>query len=91
MGNQALIAAGLGPVGRGPGPPQEKNHLPGAGHQKGPRVLTRIFLAERALGNAEAEHAKLSAALALFQELRMPRDQEAVEAEFAKTRSAATA
>jgi tetratricopeptide (TPR) repeat protein len=45
-------------------------------------------LLERAFGTPEAERAKLSAALALFQELGMPRETEAVEAELAKTRSA---
>jgi hypothetical protein len=45
-------------------------------------------LLERALGNAEGEQAKLSAAFALFRELRMPRERDAVEAELAKARSA---
>jgi hypothetical protein len=47
-------------------------------------------LLERALGNDKAEKAKLSAALTLFQELGMPRERDAVEAELAKTRAAAT-
>ena len=47
-------------------------------------------LLERALGNSEGEQAKLSAALALFRELGMPRERDAVEAELAKTRSAGT-
>jgi hypothetical protein len=40
-------------------------------------------LLERDLGNPEREQAKLSAASALFRELRMPREQDAVEAELA--------
>jgi tetratricopeptide (TPR) repeat protein len=46
-------------------------------------------LLERALGNPEGEQAKLSAALALFRELGMPRERDAVEAELAKTRPGA--
>jgi tetratricopeptide (TPR) repeat protein len=47
-------------------------------------------LLDRALRNSEGEQAKLSAALALFQELGMPREQAEVEAELAKTRSGET-
>jgi tetratricopeptide (TPR) repeat protein len=47
-------------------------------------------LLERALGNSEGEQAKLSTALALFRELGMPRERDAVEAELAKTPSAGT-
>jgi tetratricopeptide (TPR) repeat protein len=46
-------------------------------------------LVERALGDSEGEQAKLSAALALFRELGMPREQAAVEAELAKTQPGA--
>ena len=42
-------------------------------------------LLERAFGNHEAEREKLSAALALFSELGMPRERDAVEAELAKS------
>jgi tetratricopeptide (TPR) repeat protein len=47
-------------------------------------------LVERDMGNREAEREKLSAALALFRELGMPREGDAVEAELAKTRAAGT-
>lgn len=42
----------------------------------------------RARGNREEEGAKLSASLALFQELGMPGERDKVEAELAKTRAA---
>ena len=46
-------------------------------------------LIERDLGNSEGEQAKLSAALALFRELGMPRERDLVEAELAKARPGA--
>ena len=45
-------------------------------------------LLERALGNPDGEQSKLAAALALFEELRMPRERDAVAAELNKTRGA---
>ena len=48
-------------------------------------------LLERTLGNSAAEQTKLAAALALFRELGMPRERDAVEAELAKSRAAGTA
>ena len=47
-------------------------------------------LLERDLGSHDAEREKLSAALALFTDLGMPRERAAVEAELAKTRAAGT-
>jgi len=49
-----------------------------------------LALIERAHGNSKGEQEKLSAALALFQGLGMPRQRDAVEAELAKARSAGT-
>ena len=46
-------------------------------------------LLERALGNSGGEQAKLSAALALFRELGMPRERDEVEAALAKTQPGA--
>jgi len=46
-------------------------------------------LLERARGNSQDEQAKLSAALAVFEELAMPRERDAVRAELAKARPAA--
>jgi hypothetical protein len=45
-------------------------------------------LLERARGNPIEEEAKLSAAVALFREMGMPRELEATEAELATTRQA---
>ena len=47
-------------------------------------------LLERALGHPDAEHEKLSAALAIFEELRMTRERDTVRAELAKSRAAST-
>jgi tetratricopeptide (TPR) repeat protein len=46
-------------------------------------------LLDRALGNSKGEKTKLSAALALFRELGMPRERDKVEAELAKTQPGA--
>jgi len=45
-------------------------------------------LLERALNHPQAEKEKLSAALAIFEELKMPRERDAVKAELEKSRAA---
>jgi hypothetical protein len=47
-------------------------------------------LLERVRGDAAGELQKLSAALTIFQELKMPRERDAVQAELAKTRATGT-
>ena len=83
-GNQALILK-MGAAGGRAGAAQEaRSHLPGVGQQGGLGIAIDWGLLARAQGDSKTEKEKLEQALAIFTELKMPRERDAVQKELDK-------